>query len=150
MVSTVDSSTLTIRISEDVELNGKKLGNSNIQKIAGINEVSERIITALTSGTTIFTLGSAAGAGAFIRDNVKYVRITNLDNTNFVRLAVITDSDPVTALHIKIPALDSFILSTGSANTVIDGGAVSFNNITEVKAWANTASVDLELFVASV
>ena len=103
----------------------------------------------MTAGTTIFTLGSTAGAGAFIRDNVKYVRITNLDNANFVRLAVITDSDPVTALHIKIPALDSFILSAGSANTVIDSGAVSFNNITEVKAWANTASVDLELFVAS-
>ena len=150
MASTIESSTLVVRISEDIELNGKKQGNSNLQKITGINEVSERIVTALTTGTTILSLGTAAGAGTFIRDNVKYARITNLDNTNFVRLALTTDSDPVTALHIKIPALDSFILSTGSANTVIDASGVSFNNITSVVAWADTADIDLELFVASV
>jgi len=56
MASTVDSSTLTVRISEEIELNGKKLGNSNIHKITGINETSERIITALTTGTSIVAL----------------------------------------------------------------------------------------------
>ena len=150
MASTVDSSTLTIRISEDVELNGKKLGNSNIQKIKGINEVSERIVTALTTGTTILTLAAAAGAGTFVKDNVKYIRITNLDNTNFIRLALITDAGGTPAAHVKIRALDSFILSSNSAATVVDSDAVSFSNITSIKAWADTANVDLELFVASV
>ena len=102
MASTVNSSTLTVRISEEVELNGKKLGNINIRKIDGINEVSERIVTALTTGTDILKLDTAAGAGTFIRDDLKYVRLTNLDNQNFVRLAIITDSDPAVHLHVKV------------------------------------------------
>ena len=146
MASTVDSSTLTVRISEEIELNGKKLGNSNIHKITGINETSERIITALTTGTSIVALDDAAAAGTFIRGDVKYIRITNLDDTNFVRLAIITSG---TDVHVKVPALDSFIISTGLAGAVADGAAVTFDNITSIKAWANTASVDLELFVAT-
>jgi len=146
MATTVKSATLSVRISEDIELNGKKLGNSNLHKITGINEVSERIITALTTGTTILGLGSAAAAGTFIRDNVKYIRITNLDSSNFARLAIITDG---TDVHVKIPALDSFVLCTGLAGAVADGNAVTFDNITSIKAWANTSSIDLELFVAS-
>ena len=147
MASTVDSSTLIVRISEEVELNGKKLGNSNIHKIDSINEVSERIVTALTTGTVILSLGVAAGAGTFIKDNIRYVRITNLDNENFARLALITDG---TDVHVKLPALDSFILSTGLAGAAADGAVVAFDNITSIKAWSDTASVDLELFVASV
>ena len=147
MASTVDSSTLTVRISEEISLNGKKSGNSNIKKIKGINEVSERIVTALTTGTTILALDAVAGAGTFIRDNVRYVRITNLDNTNYVRLAIITVG---TDVHLKIPAQDSFIISTGLAGAVEDSNAATFNNITSIKAWSNTESVDLELFIASV
>ena len=149
MASTVNSSTLTVRISEEVELNGKKLGNINIRKIEGINEVSERIVTALTSATDILKLDNAAGAGTFIRDDIKYIRLTNLDNQNFVRLAIITDADPAMDLHIKVPALDSFILSTGSAEAIANAGNITFDNITSIKAYADTASVDLEIFIAS-
>ena len=149
MASTVDSSSLTIRISEEVELNGKKSGNSNIRVIKGINEVSERIITALTTGTDLLKLDTVAGAGTFIRDNVKHIRITNLDNENFVRLSLITDADPAIDIHVKVPALDSFILSNGLTKAVVDAGNITFNNITSIKAYANAASVDLEVFIAS-
>ena len=146
MASTVDSSTLTVRISEEIQLNGKKLGNSNIHKITGINETSERIVTAATTGTTIIGLGAAAAAGTFVRSNVKYVRITNLDDTNFVRLAIISDG---TDVHVKVPALDSFILSTGSVFAGEDAASITFDNITSIKAYADTAAVDVELFVAT-
>ena len=148
MASTIDSSTLTIRISEEVELNGRKSGNSNIHKITGINEISERIVTALTTGTTVIGLAAAAAAGTFVRDNIRYIRITNLDNSNFVRLAIVTSGVDV---HVKLPALDSYLLYNGSAaSNNDDNDAVTFDNITSIKAWADTASVDLELFVASV
>jgi hypothetical protein len=146
MASTVENSTLTVRISEEVELNNKKLGSSNIHKIKNINEVSERIITSLTTGTTLLSLGAAAGAGTFVRDNVKYIRLTNLDNTNFVRLALITDG---TDVHVKLPALDSFLLYNGSAaSNNADANSVTFESIESIKAWADTAAVDIELFVA--
>jgi len=146
MASTIETSTLVVRISEEIELNGKKLGNSNTHKIKSVNEVSERIVTVLAAGTTVLSLSTATGAGTFIRDNVKYIRVTNLDNTNFARLAIITDG---TDIHIKLPALDSFVLSSGLAGAGEDSNSIAFNNITSIKAWADTASVDLEIFVAS-
>ena len=146
MASTVDSSTLTVRISEEIQLNGKKLGNSNIHKITGINETSERIVTATTDGTTVIGMHTAAAAGTFVRSNVKYVRITNLDDTNFVRLAIISSG---TDVHVKVPALDSFILSTGSVFAGEDAASITFDNITSIKAYADTAAVDVELFVAT-
>ena len=146
MASTIDSSTLTVRISEETELNGKKLGNSNIHKITGINETSERILTAATDGTTVIGIGDSAAAGTFVRGNLKYVRITNLDDTNFVRLAIISSG---TDVHVKVPALDSFILSTGNVFAGADAASITFDNITSIKAYADTAAVDVELFVAT-
>lgn len=146
MASTIDSSTLTVRISEEIELNGKKLGNSNIHKITGINETSERILTAATDGTTVIGIGDSAAACTFVRGNLKYVRITNLDDTNFVRLAIISSG---TDVHVKVPALDSFILSTGNVFAGADAASITFDNITSIKAYADTAAVDVELFVAT-
>ena len=146
MASTIDSSTLTVRISEEIQLNGKKLGNSNIHKITGINETSERILTAATDGTTVIGIGDSAAAGTFVRGNLKYIRITNLDDTNFVRLAIISSG---TDVHVKVPALDSFILSTGNVFAGEDAASITFDNITSIKAYADTAAVDVELFVAT-
>ena len=84
MATTLTNATLTVRVIEDVELNGKKSGNTNIHKITGINEVSDRIVTSLITGTTLMSLGDAAAAGTYVRDNVKYIRITNLDDTNLL------------------------------------------------------------------
>jgi hypothetical protein len=149
MTSTLKSATLTVRISEEITLNGTVKGSKTKQEISSINEIAERIVTTLTTGTTVLNLGTAAGPGSFIRNNVKYIRITNLDDTNYVRLALITDAGGTPAAHIKIPAQDSFILSTGLAAAEADSDAVTLDNITSIKAWANTASIDLDLFVAS-
>ena len=113
MATTVEKSKLTVRIIEELTLNGSKRGNTVKKVISSVDEVSERIITALTTGTDLLNLGDAAGAGTFVRDNVKYIRLTNLDDTNYVRLALSTSSDPVTALHVKLEALDSFIIYNG-------------------------------------
>lgn len=149
MASTLTSSTLTVRISEEINLNGVTKGTTIKREIDSINEVSERIATVLTTGTDVLSLGSAVGPGAFIRSDVKYIRITNLDDTNYIRLALVTDAGGNPAAHIKVPAKDSFVLATGSAAAEADGDAVSFDNITSIKAWANTASVDIDIFVAS-
>ena len=109
--------------------------------------MSDRIVTSLITGTTLLSLGASAAAGTYVRDNVRYIRVTNLDDTNFVRLALINDG---TDVHLKLPALDSILLYNGSAAANdADDNTVTFSNITSIKAWADTASVDLELFVAS-
>ena len=146
MASTLANSKLTIRVIEEVTLNGTKRGSTSTREIGSINEVSERIITTLTTGTDLLNLADAAGAGTYVRSSLKYLRITNLDDSNFVRLALITDG---TDVHLKLPAGDSFILSTGEAGAAEDSDAVTFDNIASIKSWADTASVDLEIFIAS-
>lgn len=147
MASTVSSSTLTVSITEELELNGRNVGGTNVHKINGINEVSKRILTAATAGTTVLALGAAAGAGTFIRGDVKYIRITNLDNTNQVRLAIINAG---TDVHVLVNALDSFIITNGVCKSEADGESIVMENISSLKAYGLTASVDVEIFVASV
>jgi len=148
MPSKVVSKTLTIRISEDVELNGKKYGNINITEIPDINEVSTRIVTALSTGTSLLKFAAEAGSGTYISSNVKYIRITNLDSANQVRLALINAGVDA---HVAVDPGESFILS----NTIIkgenDAPDIQPENITEIKAYgASNSSVDLEIFVASI
>ena len=151
MASIVDSSSLTIRISEEVELNGKKSGNSNIKVVKGINEVSERIITVLSTGTSLIAFDTAAGAGTFVRDNVKYVRITNLDNSAAIRLALINGN---TDVHVQVEPLQSFVISKMICRAEEDAADITPDNLTSIKAYTDSSggstSSDVEIFVASV
>ena len=107
MPSKVISKTLTVRVSEDVELNGKKYGNVNISEISDINEVSTRIVTALSTGTSVLKFADEAGSGTYITSNVKYIRVTNLDTSNQVRLALINGGIDV---HVAVDPGKSFYL----------------------------------------
>ena len=150
MASTVTASTLTVSLTESINLNGQEMGATNTNTIASINEVSKRIVTAVidTNGTEIYKGAATVGAGQFISANVKYIRITNLDDTNYVTLHV--EGNAHYAQH-KLEAGKSYILNTPVGfdnNADIDN--YSPETITTIQAKANTAAVDLEVFVASV
>lgn len=147
MPSRVESKTLTVRVSEDVELNGKKYGNVNISEIPGINEVSTRIVTALSTGTSILKFAADAGSGTYITGNVKYIRITNLDSANQVRLALINDGIDI---HVAVDPGNTFILSNTICKGLEDAQDIAPDSISEIKAYGSTSSVDLEIFVASI
>ena len=84
MASTVTASTMTVTISESITLNGKNQGGTQTLSIPSIAEVSKRIMTCLTSEVTLVSFAAAVAPGTFIDADVRYVRITNLDDTNFV------------------------------------------------------------------
>ena len=148
MPSRVVSKTLTIRVSEDVELNGKKYGNVNVSEISDVNEVSTRIVTALSTGTSILKFAAEAGSGTYITGNVKYIRATNLDSTNQVRLALINEGVDI---HVAVDPGQSFILSNTICKGIEDAPDLAPDNITEIKAYGSSnSSVDLEIFVASI
>ena len=111
MATTITNATLTVTIKEDISLNNSQQGASNSFTIASINEVAKRIITVedATNGTEIYKGGAAAGAGPFISEKVKYIRITNLDNTNYVILHF--EGRSHYSQH-KLEAGKSFILGT--------------------------------------
>ena len=151
--------TLTVTHIEDITLNGQQFGGTNIKTFASINEISKRIITITTAESTIATFSAAvASAGHYVAADVRYIRFTNRDSTNFITLTFRNqDNDEVA---IKLDAGQSFIWNGDNAdgmtavfNATQDADAASsanFGSLTNIQADADTASCNLEMIVASV
>ena len=149
MASTVSAATMTVKITEDIVLNGVNQGGTNTQSIGSINEVHKTIKTVDTGGMrTLVLFDNTVAAGTLDSDLVKYVRITNLDDTNYIDVRVkATDSFTyrVTAgTSLVLPPTDSALEGVASGDAPASGVDVA-----SIAAQANTASVDVEVFVAS-
>lgn len=149
MATTITSASMTVTITEAITLNGKDQGGTYTQTIAGITETDRRVLTASTSEVDILGFGAANGQGQYTSANIRYIRITNLDDTNFVTLGVSdTGSD---TYFVKLEAGQSFIVNNDDLEIHASGGASStFSQADNISAKADTADVDLEIFVASV
>ena len=149
MTSTVTAATLTVTHTESITLNGVDHGSTNTLSIASINEVMKRIVTVPTSEVEVLALHvSAVSSGTFLEADVRYIRLTNLDDTNHVTL---------TFKNVLLDKGQTFVynsdLADGMVNTMdaIDGTGLSLSlgDLVNVTAIAHTASCDLEIFVAS-
>ena len=159
MTSTISSATLTVTLTESITLNGTAQGASNTTTFSSINEISKRIVTITTTESTIATFSSAvASAGHYVAANVRYIRFTNKDDTNFITLTFRNQDNDEAA--IKLDAGQSFIWNgdndngmTAVLNATQDADAASdtaFGSLTNIQADANTNDCDLEIFIASV
>ena len=142
--------TLTTTITESATINGTPRGNT-ITKTFTVNDVLERVITVPTSKVRLYKGHDTIPQGdVFDYDLVKYVRVTNLDSTNFVTLKI-TNSGSDEALF-KVAAGESFIL-TGHASTTSfkEAGGVdsALHSISIIEATADTGSCQVETFIAS-
>jgi hypothetical protein len=148
MATLINDATLTVTVNEDVKLNGQQVGSKIVQAIPGINEASRRIFSVPTHETEILALSSSAGAGTYVTANMQYIRITNLDDTNFVRLTF--SSGSLNRYDMKLPAKRTAIFTSPSISGSDAGSSFSsFVDFDSMKASANTAAVDVEIFVAS-
>ena len=150
MASTISDASLTVVVTEKLTLNGREHGSSQKMTITGVNEVSKRILTTLTTGTQIYKgHATVASFGQFIYGNVKYIRITNLDDTNSVSIHI-EDTSNTVYTQFLIPAGHVFYLTDAAGSY---GGAssaeVPTGNIERIDALASTAAVDIEILVAS-
>jgi len=163
MASSVTPSTLTVKISESVILNGSDQGITNTLTINNIAQVSREIFACdLTENNMLWFVDEVASADTgsshnrFLRNEVVYVRITNLDDTNYVSLIIRNGADDEFA--IKLSAGASFIVNGASSTAVqnvfdANGAAISsitFADLYSITGTADTANCDLEFFVASI
>ena len=158
MATTITAATLTVTVAEDITLNGAQQGASNTKTISSINEISKRILTITTNEAVIATMsGAVASSGHFNDSAVKYMRFTNLDDTNFLTLTFRNDDNDEVA--IKLDAGNSFMWFADNSGGMVDvfnaiaGDAASdtaLGSITTIQADANTGNCDLEVFIASV
>ena len=157
MTTTLTAATLTVTLKESIELNGVEQGATNTKTIASVNEVSKRIVTVTTTEAEVIAFhASAISSGTFIEGDVRYVRFTNLDDTNHVTLTFKNENDDEFA--VKLDAGHSFIFPGDNSGGVVDtmdaidgtGLTYSLGDLVNVTADADTASCDVEIFVASV
>ena len=158
MASTVTAATLKVTISENIKLNGVQQGGTSTKTFASINEISKRILTITTNEATIATFsGAVASAGHYNDGNVRYIRFTNKDDTYFVTFTFQNDDNDEFAG--KVDAGQSFILcgdnSTGMElifNAAAGDAAsdTAFGSLKDIQADAESSTVDMEMFVASI
>jgi len=156
MASTITSATLKVTLTERIVLNGKDQGSTNTLSISGINEVSKRITTVTTSKHEILSFSGTMGKGNYILADMRYIRFTNLDDTN--HLFLIFKNEDNDEFIVKLDKGQSFIynsdLAGGDNDTMeaLTAGTASVSNVgylLNVSAQADTASCDLEVFIAS-
>ena len=152
---------LVVNISEEVTLNGKVRGSENSLEISSVTQVLHRIVTCpANQDTTVANFHAATNTSDNSLDveNVKYIRVTNLDASNSINLSLQIDSaeDDSAAAEsatILVAGGRSFIMGTPS-----DGLAVSDANATIVTTLHNLESIlvdpgsnaiSVEVFIAS-
>tara|TARA_R100001086_G_C11760431_1_gene237975 strand:- start:125 stop:571 length:447 start_codon:yes stop_codon:yes gene_type:complete len=142
MASTVTAATLTVTITENIVLNSQTYGNSITKSYTTQGEVDQRIMNVATSGTVIFSYDTADGGGTGVKNDYAYFRITNLDDTNFIRVEVNNGAD---TFFTKVKAGESFLLMDNEMDAIASSSTFgAFADLTSVKCTADTAAVDIE------
>ena len=145
---------LVTTISESVTLNSAVRGSSNSVTTTGVNNVMERIVTCINGNvTTIATFATTphTSAGAIDVENVRYVRVTNLDTTNSIELAVVTTG---TNYQVTLTGGNSHILSIGEevaiGETDTSPAFGTLEDLASLQVSPKTADAQVELFVGLV
>ena len=144
---------LITTLTESVTLNGSQRGSTNSLTTSGINNVYERIVTCTIDETThlaTFDSDSFGSAVQIDKQDVRYIRITNLDAVNALELAVV---GAATLYQVTLAAGQSHIL--GAAVTVMLAEAdtsPSFGTMADLTSLQvhPAATLDVEIFVASI
>ena len=170
---------LEVTINESITLpNGNREVATNNVTIAGVNQIVRRIdtISSYWEGTGVEILRfvdneASQVAGSFVRDTVKYLRFTNLDNTNYLSLYLIQDSPDAQSPNtgnvgsgdegvFKLDPGKSMMLSNAQFESsnfydyVVEGYVdiayySSFASLYSIKAKANTSDIKIEYLVGS-
>ena len=156
MATTIEAATLTVTLTEQVVLNGQEKGATNSLTVSDVTEVSQRIINVPASEVIILAMGAAVAAGQFVESTIRYIRITNKDDTNHVTLVFRSESGDE-CVH-KLDYGQSFIYAGDNSGGVVNThdanagaiGSITLDDLVDITATADTAACDLELFVAGV
>ena len=149
----LNAATLTVTITEALAV-GHDNGSTDSLDFAqtythtfgSIINTSKRIIKlANTNLTEVATFGSDTANGAFVRADVRYIRVTNLDGTDALQVGL--DDEDSDAAYTELAA-NSSIMYTGTTVEGDNGGS-TLDNATALKV-KGVAGHQLEVFIASI
>ena len=118
MARSFSTSTLTVKIQEGIILGGMNMGSVNSFSITGIKNVVKRLMTATTTEADIVKFSTTEASGQYIAANVRYLRITNLDDTNFCYL--VFKNEYSNEVCFKLDKGQSFLYNTDTSSGLVD------------------------------
>ena len=111
-------STLTVTVRETLNLNGVEQGSTNVKTISDITQVLKTIVECPTSEINLLTFASAAtGVTTLDQDDVEYIRMTNLDTSNYITIGIEKESSTASIAAFRLDAGRSFIVATSNTAT---------------------------------
>ena len=155
---------LTVTLTESITLNGQDFGNTNVFSITGINNIYKRIVTCPADvDTTILRTGVTVDVTDSSMDvqNVKYIRVTNLDGSNSVNLNLQIDTTEsgsgASAVNetatILLAAGESFVMGTSHDSIAVydaDGSVqTTLHDLESILIDPSANEVKLEVIAAS-
>ena len=142
MATNITPIALTSTITESISLNGHTYGNTITKTTALSGEVIQRVSSVATSETTLLTLSTIDSAGQIVGDDLKYIRITNLDDTNYIQLIFYTAAEH---FSLKLDPNDSFVIMSNQMVAEADITMGTLEDMTSIGAKANGTACDIEL-----
>ena len=161
---------LKVTIREELQLNGYDQGSNNTLTISDVDEVFKRIVTCPANNETTIarfrsSVGNASGTATFdsaldVQD-VKYVRVTNLDSSNDLKLSLQIevgedDTGADTSATVLVEAGKSFIMGSPEDGIgAVASGSYNANLVTDLVdldslvVQPGSNSVNVEVYVAS-
>tara|TARA_R110002020_G_scaffold212120_2_gene418557 strand:+ start:2250 stop:2699 length:450 start_codon:yes stop_codon:yes gene_type:complete len=147
--------TLTTTITEAITINGAQRGSTNTITTASIVDTFERVLTCAHSNTTTIATFAATphtSAGALDVENCKYIRVTNLSDSQDMKLAFVTTN---TNYQVTVRALGSHILFQAEEGAIAEEDTTpafpTLEDITNIQVRPSASTdIQVEIFVALV
>ena len=148
MATTLTAATLTVAVSENLTLDGRVYDKTTTTTIASVKNVSSRIYSVPATTTLgVASLLSAPTSSEFDTENTKYIRITNLDDTNSV---IITKATSGTSAAEEVRAGGSIYMIDGAKDVkgaTSKAAQTALAEIQTIYAYSATATVTLDIEV---
>ena len=150
MATTVTTATLTVQIKEEITINGTAYDTTVSKSITGVGNIFKRIFTIpASSSVTLATFISTVTDNQFDVEDVKYIRVTNLDDTDAL---ILTKAFNNTSSATELKAQSSVVYFTPNGNGATSKAAITTTDDIETLFVHNSHggnALDLEIIIAT-
>lgn len=154
MATTITPSDFSVSINDSIVLNSNSYGGTSSYVANDCDAADQRIVNVALKAaegaltwTNLFWYQTANQQGQGIASQFKYVRVTNLDNENYILLNIESQTAN-NSITVKLEAGESFSLQNGKLLASTSAIAESYPvpvDVEFIKAAADTAAVDVEI-----
>tara|TARA_R110000824_G_scaffold152858_3_gene324256 strand:+ start:637 stop:1092 length:456 start_codon:yes stop_codon:yes gene_type:complete len=151
MASTVAAAALTVTITEQITLNGTTYDQNVVKAISGIGNYTKSIHTVTGSGVAhnIAEFVPVASGSKYAVEDLRYVRVTNLDDTDRV---IVSFSSTSASAGLECKPKSSAVLFDKRLGAATSKSPISTTSTLDTVYLYNPTSsgIDVELVVATI